>query len=124
MKYPVTFQIPVRVADGAIWCYEKKSELPIPPFTGLLLVGYVPNVLGPSYQADNGVRRIVLRENRDLPLGAEICCSVQGFQDATMTVEEMDDKLRKEGWERHPDVLQRSPLETGRDPLDEMFNGP
>jgi len=117
MKFPVTFQIVVQVADGAIWLYEKKGELQVPPCLGLKLVGHVPNVTGPAAGYDNVVAAIV-----DDARAGDVRVAVHGFRDPTRTAEEID--LSLPGWSRQPDPLQRSPLSPGSDDdqISSLFN--
>jgi hypothetical protein len=116
MRFPVTLQFVVQVADESIWLYERKVELGVPPFTGLRLTGYCPNITGPVAAYDNVVMLIV-----DTP--TETLVKIQGVREPSLTVEEVDRKLPD--WTRNPNVLKKSAAEEKAeqaDPIDRLFN--
>jgi hypothetical protein len=116
MKYPVTLQFAVLDNKQTFWLYERKVELPCPPFPNLLLTGYAPNVTGPNSTFDNVVQAVVVKEGSD-----EVFVKVQGFTDLSRSAEEVDALVP--GWTRNPKPLRVAGQKlSDDDKMNQLFN--
>ena len=98
MPVKAILQMPVRVNGEVVRVFRRSDvTLQVPPFPGLGLTGLkIPHVLGPGRQVATKVHEV----NEDLDSGI-IYLGIQGFQDLTVTAEEVLESLG-DGWELLP----------------------